>query len=74
MISDDLSLLLPEIVLAVFAMAALMFGVYSGKDRAMPVITWATAGGFLVLAFWIGVTGPRIVNRSGGISETPPAS
>ncbi len=67
MISDDLSLLLPEIVLAVFAMAALMFGVYSGKDRAMPVITWATAGVFLVLAFWIGVTGPGTHTAFGGM-------
>lgn len=67
MISDDLSLLLPEILLALYAMAALMFGVYTGKDRAMPVITWVTAGVFAVLAFWIGVTGPGTHTAFGGM-------
>ncbi|WP_102223099.1 NADH-quinone oxidoreductase subunit NuoN [Acidimangrovimonas sediminis] len=58
MISEDLSLLLPEIVLAVYAMAALMYGVYTGKDRTMPLLTWVTAAVFAALAFWIGITGP----------------
>lgn len=53
MISSDLNIVLPEIILAVFAMAALMFGVYTRKDEAAPVITWATAGVMIVLGLWI---------------------
>ena len=58
MISEDLSLLLPEILLALYAMGALMFGVYTSKDRTMPLITWVTAAVFVALAFWIGISGP----------------
>ena len=55
MTSADFSIVLPEVVLALYAMAALMFGVYFGKDRVAPVIAWATAGLFLALALWIGM-------------------
>jgi NADH-quinone oxidoreductase subunit N len=34
MTSADISAVLPEILLAVYAMAALMFGVYTTKDKA----------------------------------------
>ncbi|MEY4983713.1 MAG: hypothetical protein RIR62_1979 [Pseudomonadota bacterium] len=51
----DFNTVLPEVVLAVFAMGALMFGVYTGKDRVAPVIAWATAGIYLALALWIGL-------------------
>ena len=46
MTSADFSIVLPEVVLALYAMAALMFGVYGGKDKLAPVISWATAGVF----------------------------
>ena len=55
MTSADFSLVLPEVVLALYAMAALMFGVYGSKDKLAPVISWATAGLFLALALWIGM-------------------
>ncbi len=55
--STDLAIILPEIVLALYAMAALMFGVYTGKDATAPTILWATVGLFLVLAAWIGLGG-----------------
>jgi len=55
--STDLAIILPEIVLALYAMAALMFGVYTGKDSTAPAILWATVGVFLALAAWIGFGG-----------------
>lgn len=53
----DFNTVLPEVILALFAMGALMFGVYTGKDRVAPMIAWATAGLFLALALWIGLAG-----------------
>ncbi len=55
MTSADFSLVLPEVVLALYAMAALMFGVYGSKDKLAPVISWATAGLFVAMALWIGM-------------------
>ena len=57
MTPQDFSTVLPEVVLAVYAMAALMFGVYTTKDKVAPLISWATAGLFLALALWIGAGG-----------------
>ncbi|MEJ6709709.1 MAG: NADH-quinone oxidoreductase subunit NuoN [Amylibacter sp.] len=53
MISSDLSIVLPEVILAVFSMAALMFAVYTKKDDTAPVVTWATAGVMIALGLWI---------------------
>jgi NADH-quinone oxidoreductase subunit N len=54
MISADFSTVLPEVVLAVFSMAALLFGVYTTKDKAAPLILWVTALVMIVLAFYDG--------------------
>ncbi|MFZ5708552.1 MAG: NADH-quinone oxidoreductase subunit NuoN [Pseudomonadota bacterium] len=54
----DYAAALPEIVLAIFAMAALLLGAFAGKDRLTPALTWATATVFIVLAVWIGYGGP----------------
>ena len=54
MISADLSILLPEIVLAVYAMVALIGAVYTGKDTLAPVLIWLTAAVMVLLALWIG--------------------
>ncbi|MGL4236980.1 NADH-quinone oxidoreductase subunit NuoN [Tabrizicola sp.] len=63
MTSADFQTLLPEIVLAGYAMAALMVAVYTTKDKLAPTLVWATAGLFVVLAFYVGVsgTGERLV-------------
>ncbi|AML53202.1 NADH-quinone oxidoreductase subunit NuoN [Falsihalocynthiibacter arcticus] len=53
MLSADISVVLPEIVLAVFAMGALMFGVFTKKDEAGPSILWAAAIVMVVLGLWI---------------------
>ncbi len=53
----DFTTALPEFVLAIFAMGALMAGVYTIKDGAASLILWATAALFVLLAAWIGVGG-----------------
>ncbi len=57
MISNDLNVILPEILLAVFAMLGLMGAVYTSKDKAGGLLVWATAGVFVLLAAWIGMSG-----------------
>ena len=54
---DNFGPMLPEIFLALFAMAALMFGAFMGKDRVAVTITWATVAAFVLLAAWIGLAG-----------------
>lgn len=43
MIGTDLNTVLPELILAGFSMAALLFAVYFGKDDRANAIFWATA-------------------------------
>ncbi len=57
MIWADLTVILPEIVLSLFAMAALLGAVYTIKDAAAPMLTWATSALFVVVAFWIATRG-----------------
>ncbi|QDY68758.1 NADH-quinone oxidoreductase subunit NuoN [Qingshengfaniella alkalisoli] len=57
MTSADISIILPEIVIAIFAMAALVFAVYTGKDKTAPMLVWATGALFVLIAFWIAVSG-----------------
>ncbi|APZ54881.1 NADH-quinone oxidoreductase subunit NuoN [Salipiger abyssi] len=57
MISADLNIILPEIVLAVWAMLALVGAVYTGKDKMATALVWASAALFLLVAIWIGTTG-----------------
>ncbi len=51
--STDLNFFLPEITLSLFAMAALMFGVFVKRDATPRIIFIATTAVFLVLALWI---------------------
>lgn len=53
----DLHIVLPELVLAVFAMAALMFGAYAGKDRVAAPILWASVAALVAVAVWQIVAG-----------------
>ncbi|WP_135450671.1 MULTISPECIES: NADH-quinone oxidoreductase subunit NuoN [Tabrizicola] len=57
MTSADFRILLPEILLSGYAMAALMVAVYSTRDRLAPTLVWATAGLFVALALYIGFAG-----------------
>ena len=53
----DLTLILPEIAISVFAMAALLVGAYGGKDKLASMLLWATAALLVVVAAWIGLQG-----------------
>jgi NADH-quinone oxidoreductase subunit N len=57
MTAADLTVVLPEIVLAVYAMGALLFGVYGNKDQSAPLLVWVTAAVMGVVAIWIGING-----------------
>jgi len=59
MTAADLAIVLPEILLAVFAMAALMFGAYGGKDRVAPLVLWSTVAAFIGLAALLVLTAPE---------------
>lgn len=53
MINADIQVVLPELVLAGFAMLALMVAVYTRKDGMARLLVWATAAVMLGLALWI---------------------
>ncbi len=56
MISADLNVILPEILLAAFALVGLLAAVYTTKDKMGGLLVWATAAAFVLLAAWIGST------------------
>ncbi|NAZ35797.1 NADH-quinone oxidoreductase subunit NuoN [Rubellimicrobium sp. CFH 75288] len=51
----DLDVLRPEIYLALYAMGALMVGVFGGKDRLTIPLIWVTAIVLALMAWWVGV-------------------
>src|SRR6056297_3453554 len=63
----DLNVILPEIVLALYAMAALLGAVYTGRDRLAVPLVWATAGLMVLLALWIGMGGAGTRTAFGGM-------
>jgi len=63
----DLNVILPEIVLSVYAMAALLGAVYTGRDRLAVPLVWATAGLMALLAVWIGMGGAGARTAFGGM-------
>lgn len=67
MIQADLNIILPEIILSLFAIGALLGAVYTSKDKMGPVLVWATAAVFLALALWIGASGEGTNAAFGGM-------
>jgi NADH-quinone oxidoreductase subunit N len=64
--ATDLILALPEILLAVFAMAALMAGAFGGGDaRARPIL-WATAAFMALLGLLVAINPPATGTAFGG--------
>ncbi|KGJ04619.1 NADH dehydrogenase subunit N [Paracoccus halophilus] len=55
MTSLDLSTILPELVLAAYALIALMAGAYFGKDKLARALLWATVAAFLIVAAMVGL-------------------
>ncbi|MEI4486535.1 NADH-quinone oxidoreductase subunit NuoN [Frigidibacter sp. MR17.14] len=57
MTSADFNTVLPEALLAFYAMVMLLVGVCCGKDKLTGTITWITAAVFVLLAAMIGLGG-----------------
>lgn len=72
MTSADLIIALPEIVLALFAMAMLMVGVYGGKDKLAEPILWAIAALMVMLALYAGTQGIAARTAFGGMYLSDP--
>ncbi|WP_374642157.1 NADH-quinone oxidoreductase subunit NuoN [Tabrizicola sp.] len=72
MSSADFQILLPEILLAGYAMATLMIAVYTGKDRLAPMLMWATSGLFVALALYVGASGEGARAAFGGLVSDDP--
>ena len=53
----DLNVILPEIILACFAMLGLLVAVYTNKDKLAGPLIWTTAAVFVALGGWIALTG-----------------
>ena len=54
MISADIAVVLPELVLAIFAMGALMWGVYVGQESQAKTILWGSVVILAAAGLWIG--------------------
>ena len=54
MLAHDLSVVLPELILAIYAIAALMAGAFGGKDDLAGPINWTTAAVLAGLAAMVG--------------------
>jgi NADH-quinone oxidoreductase subunit N len=67
MTSVDLSIALPEILLSLWAMVALMAGAYFGKDKLAMALTWGTVAVFILLAVGVGILEPGARTAFGGL-------
>ena len=67
MTSADLTLILPEIMLSIYAMVMLLVAVYTSKDDLAPALVWVTAGLMIVLGSWITVHGEGTSVAFGGM-------
>ncbi|MEM9551154.1 MAG: NADH-quinone oxidoreductase subunit NuoN [Pseudomonadota bacterium] len=67
MIQQDLGVILPEILLSVYAMIALIAAVYTRKDDLAPALVWLTAGLMVVLAIGIATSGTDTRVAFGGM-------
>jgi NADH-quinone oxidoreductase subunit N len=54
MLAQDLSVVAPELVLAVFAMAALMWGAFGPAEGTSRLILWVSAGLLALVGLWVG--------------------
>ncbi|PKP71203.1 MAG: NADH-quinone oxidoreductase subunit NuoN [Alphaproteobacteria bacterium HGW-Alphaproteobacteria-4] len=63
----DFSTFLPEFVLLVFAMSALLIGVWTGKDARAKVILWASVAALVAVAAAMGLNGGPARSAFGGM-------
>ena len=67
MTSADFSTILPEFLLAVFAMVGLMAGAYGGKDKIASGLLWVTVAVLVLVGVWIGLRGNGATEAFGGL-------
>jgi len=67
MTSTDFSIALPEVLLAIYAMGVLLFGVWTLKDGVAKPILWASVVTMLALAAVIGLSGGGSEMAFGGL-------
>lgn len=67
MTSVDLSIALPEVLLALWALVALMAGAYFGKDKLAASLTWGTVVVFLFLGVMVAVRADDAQAAFGGL-------
>ncbi|KFI27197.1 NADH-quinone oxidoreductase subunit NuoN [Paenirhodobacter enshiensis] len=67
MTSADFSTIVPEFLLALFAMGSLVFGVLAGQDKVARTLTWVTVGVYVVFGVWIGFGVPGGETAFGGM-------
>jgi NADH-quinone oxidoreductase subunit N len=65
--TSDFQTVLPEVIIALYAMGALLFGVYNGKDKTASLLVWTTSGLFVLIALWIGARGDGARSAFGGM-------
>lgn len=65
--SEDIMQILPEIILALFAIAGLMAGAYGGKDAIARPLLWATAAVMVVVALLVAGSSGTTVEAFGGM-------
>ena len=65
----DLIIILPEILISVYAMVALLFAAYSGQDRLAPMLTWLTAAVLVLIGLWIATSGNGTREAFGGMFQ-----
>lgn len=66
MLAQDIAAILPELVLALYAMGALMWGVFTNQKQAGITMNWTTALVFAALALWIGFSPEGTRSAFGG--------
>lgn len=67
MIASDLNIALPEVVLALYAMGALLGGAFGGKDRIAQPLVWGTAALMVLMALYIGAGSNATRTAFGGM-------
>ena len=63
----DLNVILPEIVISVYALAALLLTAYTGKDKMAGMLTWLTAAILVAMALWLSTSGVGTRTAFGGM-------
>ncbi len=67
MLEASIETILPEIVLALYAMGALLLAVFTSKDGAARGLTWATVAVFCLVAAWVGLSDEPAAAGFGGM-------